>query len=126
MKIENMSDKNKSLGFFAVGDHIILRCEAAREGEEVKSSMGIIVEAKKTQAEIPLSATVVSVGNRCPSEYKEMVGCEVAIPASGTFGKFWDPRVVRKEISPDSKKDIIYITTPWAAIRAVYDHKDKV
>lgn len=114
----------KDLGFYAIGDHVIIRCEAAREGEEVRSESGFVLEVKRQQGEIPLFGTVVSVGERCPNLYKELVGMDVALPQAGHFAKFYDPAVIRKE-KKAGKGDIIYISTHYNAIRGVYTHKDK-
>lgn len=119
-------DQSK-LGFKAMGDHLILRCEATRAGEEEKSSAGIVLATatQNKQGGIPTHGVIVSVGGNCPKDFNEMIGAEVALPTTGNFAKFWDPRVIRKELKEDSGKDIIYVTCHHLAVRGVYTHTDK-
>ncbi|QAY01166.1 head assembly cochaperone with GroEL [Aeromonas phage ZPAH1] len=117
----------EKLGFQAMGDHIVLMCEAKRAGEEEKSELGIVLStAQQTkQGGIPTHGIIVSVGGNCPQDFHNMIGAEVALPSSGHFAKMWDPRVVRKELKEDSGKDTIYVTCHYNAIRSVYTHTDK-
>ncbi|ADQ53407.1 gp31 head assembly cochaperone with GroEL [Aeromonas phage 65] len=123
-----MKDIDQSkLGFKAMGDHVILMCEAKRAGEEEKSRSGIILETatQSKQGGIPTHGVIVSVGGNCPQDFNDMIGYEVALPSTGNFTKFWDPRVVRQELKENSGKDTIYVTCHHLAIRGVYTHTDK-
>lgn len=117
----------EKLGFKPLGSVVVLRLEAKRAGEEIKSDSGIVLATAQqaTQGGVPTHGTVVAVADGCPKEYKELIGYEVALPSDSNFAKMWDPRVVRREITEKSGKDTIYVTCHYSALRSVYTHTDK-
>lgn len=113
-----------SLGLKAMDEQIICQCFAARAGEEVKSGVGIILEQKKEVPEVPISGTIVSVGENCPEWVHALVGREIALPigqAAGVMVNVPDPDMVFGRIPRTSKKHRIFVAINHKAIRAVYD-----
>lgn len=113
-----------SLGVYATDEQCILECVAARAGDEVKSGVGIILEQKKAIPEVPISGTIVSVGENCPDWVKSLIGRVVALPvgqAAGVMVNVPDPDVVSGRIPRNSNKARIMVALHYKAIRAVYD-----
>lgn len=103
----------------AFGEWVILECNAARKGEEVVSSGGIIT-GKRTDGDIPLYGTVISVGGDCPDDIKtHLIGQDVALP-NGKINNIPDPRMAYHQIPKDSPKSRIFVCTHWKNIQALY------
>lgn len=112
------------LGLKAMDEQVICQCFAARAGDEVKTTSGIILEQKKEVPEVPISGTIVSVGENCPEWVHALVGREIALPIgqpSGVMLNIPDPDMVFGRIPRTSKKHRIFVAINFHAIRAVYD-----
>lgn len=111
-----------SIGVKAIDEQIICECQATRAGDEVKSEFGIVIEQKKQVPEVPLSGTVVSVGENCPPYVYDLIGREVALPvgqAAGVMMNIPDPAVVFHGAKRERAR--IFVAMHYKAIRAVYD-----
>ena len=111
-----------SIGVKAFDEQVICECQATRAGEEVKSEFGIVIEQKKQVPEVPLSGTVVSVGENCPAHVHDLIGREVSLPvgqAAGVMMNIPDPAVVFHGAKRERSR--ILVAFHHKAIRAVYD-----
>jgi hypothetical protein len=112
----------KPIGFSAVDEQIVCECFAVKAGDEVKSSTGIILEQKKAVPEIPLSGTVVSIGDGCPEHVRSLLGREVALPvgqAAGVMVNVPDPEVVFGRKTRTAGR--LFVSIHYKAVRVVYD-----
>ncbi|AAQ17925.1 gp31 head assembly cochaperone with GroEL [Aeromonas phage Aeh1] len=111
------------LGFRAFDEQVVLECNAARKGEELKSDAGLILGVRN-QGDIPLYGTVVSVGENCPESIKELMGKDVALPqGSGIYSNVPDPRMAYGLIPRNSTEARIFVTLHYKGIRTIYDGK---
>ncbi|ADM79901.1 head assembly cochaperone with GroEL [Aeromonas phage phiAS5] len=109
------------LGFRAFDEQVVLECNAARKGEELKTESGFIL-GTRNQGDIPLYGTVVSVGENCPDSIKELIGKDVALPqGGGIYSNVPDPRMAYGLIPRDSKEARIFVTMHYKGIRTIYD-----
>lgn len=105
----------------AVGEWVILECKARKPGEEEKSALGIILEAKKEKniGEVPLYGTVVSVGGECKDYIADLIGKDIALP-NGRINNIPDPDVARKKIDQKDLSARIFVGVHQSAIQAIY------
>lgn len=115
-----MSEVGKDLGFVAFDEQIILECTAARKGQELKTESGIVL-GQRTQGDIPLYGTIVSVGENCPDNVKQLVGVDIPLPQSGgIYSNVPDPRMAYGTIPKNSVDARIFVTMHYKGIRAIY------
>ena len=113
--------QDPTLGFKAFDEQVVLECSAARKGEELKSDAGLILGVRN-QGDIPLYGTIVSIGDACPDNVKELMGKDVALPQGGRiYSNVPDPRMAYGLIPRNSTDARIFVTMHYKAIRTIYD-----
>lgn len=119
-KIQEYKNEQSSLGFKAFDEQVVLECSAARKGEELTSSGGIVL-GQRTQGDLPLYGTIVSIGDNCPDYIKELIGQDIALPqGGGIYSNVPDPRMAYGEIPRNSTEARIFVTMHYKGIRTVY------
>ncbi|QIW87051.1 head assembly chaperone protein [Aeromonas phage Ahp1_CNU-2021] len=117
MKI--MTPPVNDLGLVAFDEQVICECQAARKGQEIKSASGILL-GERTQGDVPLYGTIVSVGENVSEAVKALVGRDIPLP-NGHISNIPDPRIAYGEMPFNSKESRIFVTMHYKAVRAVYD-----
>lgn len=99
----------------ALGDYVIIEAKAESAGTEVKSSMGIIIEQKRTMGEIPLVGKIIDVGETVD---KELLGKTVLLP-HGKMNKVPHPDVING-VKKEEEIDLKWTVTHKQNIVVVY------
>ena len=102
---------------YAKGEMVIIEVKARNKGTEIKTESGLIL-GKLEEGEIPLTGTIVSVGDGVPSD--EISINDVVLLPNGKLQNVPDPRVIEgsmKREDPDAAK---MVTTHYKNICVVY------
>ncbi|AGN30179.1 head assembly cochaperone with GroEL [Vibrio phage nt-1] len=106
-----------TLKAYALGEQIIIDTKAIKEGEEIKSSGGIVL-GRATQGEVPLFGIVISVGEDVDQDVIQ-VGDKVLLP-QGNIKNVPDPRIISGEMKQDDADRALWVHTHYKNVAAVY------
>lgn len=98
----------------AQDENIIIEAQVESAGAEIRSESGFLLGYRET-GEIPLVATVISVGDAVPVD---LLGKTVLVP-TGRMNNVPDPRVVKGEIKAEAGRKMS--VSHWKNIQVVYE-----
>ncbi|AUR85877.1 chaperonin 10 Kd subunit [Vibrio phage 1.081.O._10N.286.52.C2] len=112
-----------TLEVIALGEQIIIDTKAIKEGEEVKSAGGIVI-GRATEGEVPLHGIVIAVGEEVNTDIIN-IGDKVLLP-QGSIRNVPDPRIIAGEMSQNDNNRVLWVSTHYKNITAVYREATEV